>query len=1013
MKRKINNGMKRSGAFALFASLVMEMGATAPAQILNADASGYYERGILMLSDKNYVGAADQLRHALDECRYHSDPAAEECMYWYAVASAMCGDMQSTELLESFLATYPASAHASEAKLLLADRYFFNHDFAKAAAAYSDIDFNALNSAKAATYNYRYSLSLLKIGDYNRAEGGFSSLASDKEYGTASKYYLAYIDYVRGKYNSAYDAFKSLESPLRQLNSSNDEDYLPTALDASYYIAQIDFSRGEYRSVAKRAAQLINEAPDATFTAEAQRLAGESYYKLGETSKAEPLLREYVRYAGEAAAPTALYALGVIEYDNGDYSAAEEHFELVTSDPSAVAQSAYLYLGQCSARKGNNTSAALAFDKAYRMAYDNTVSETALYDYVAAVTAGGNIPFSSSIDILEEFLKKYPKSQYASRVEEYLSAAYYHEKDYTKALASINHISKPTTSALQAKQLVLYELGVQELSNSDYTSATTHLKEAASMTRYNKDVANEAQLWLAQSLYAQGDYTAAQKAGESYIKTDKSGKNSALATYDLAYSLYQQDKFSNAATYFEKAYNSTTLPSSLKPDALERAADCYYYSGNYTKAKALYNQAERSGSGDAAYAAMRAANMEGLRGDNTKKATELKQMIANYPNSKWVPEAMMELASAYTASGKTKEAISTYSDVVKKYPSASQARQAQLQMATLYAKTDENKAIEACKTLIERWPSSEEAATANVDLRNMMGNKGQLSDYVSFINSIPGAPKVDVNEIETIAFDAAENQWIQDSSSVAALEKYVSDYPDGTYLASALADLAISYNDKKEYEKALNAIDQLTAKRPTAAQIPEALSLKAEIIEAKYPSRGSEALSAYRQLEQWGDAAYLPEAYLGIARLSSTAKEQLAYAEKAERVSGASAAQITEAQYIKAQALISLNRGDEAVTILTTLAENPDALFGAKGAVLLGEYYNDKKQYAQAEKVLTAFTNEGTPHQYWLARGYIALADAYTGLGKKSTAKEYLTSLRDNYPGTESDIRQMINKRLK
>ena len=59
------------------------------------------------------------------------------------------------------------------------------------------------------------------------------------------------------------------------------------------------------------------------------------------------------------------------------------------------------------------------------------------------------------------------------------------------------------------------------------------------------------------------------------------------------------------------------------------------------------------------------------------------------------------------------------------------------------------------------------------------------------------------------------------------------------------------------------------------------------------------------------------------------------------------------------------------------------------------------------------FTDAGTPHQYQLAEGFIALADAYRGQGKTYLAKEYLQSLKQNYPGKEKEILNAINSRLK
>ncbi|MDE6753014.1 MAG: hypothetical protein K2J82_00205, partial [Muribaculaceae bacterium] len=64
------------------------------------------------------------------------------------------------------------------------------------------------------------------------------------------------------------------------------------------------------------------------------------------------------------------------------------------------------------------------------------------------------------------------------------------------------------------------------------------------------------------------------------------------------------------------------------------------------------------------------------------------------------------------------------------------------------------------------------------------------------------------------------------------------------------------------------------------------------------------------------------------------------------------------------------------------------------------------------DKVLTAFTDAGSPHEYWLAKGFIYLADVCHLRNKDYLAVEYLKSLRDNYPGKELDIHDMIATRL-
>ncbi len=52
-------------------------------------------------------------------------------------------------------------------------------------------------------------------------------------------------------------------------------------------------------------------------------------------------------------------------------------------------------------------------------------------------------------------------------------------------------------------------------------------------------------------------------------------------------------------------------------------------------------------------------------------------------------------------------------------------------------------------------------------------------------------------------------------------------------------------------------------------------------------------------------------------------------------------------------------------------------------------------------------------HAYWLARGFITLAHAYHADGNDYLAIEYLKSLRDNYPGEETDISEAIESGIK
>ncbi len=128
---------------------------------------------------------------------------------------------------------------------------------------------------------------------------------------------------------------------------------------------------------------------------------------------------------------------------------------------------------------------------------------------------------------------------------------------------------------------------------------------------------------------------------------------------------------------------------------------------------------------------------------------------------------------------------------------------------------------------------------------------------------------------------------------------------------------------------------------------------------------------------------------------------------------GVSAEDAEEARFYEASGLLHSAQSGAGEEALKRLAASPNTLSGAKAAVELGNWYLEQGDTKNALSTLEAFTDAGSVHAYWLARGFIALADAYHADGNDYLAVEYLKSLRDNYPGEEADILEGIEGRLK
>lgn len=965
--------------------------------------AGWLARARQMFAAGNYQGCADQLRAA------PSLTPAEQVLLSRALL--MTGDGDCLQIAREVRRAEGVSPAGVLALMTEGDWYFFHGEYGQASLCYEQLPDASANPV----YAYRLGISDLRRGAIDRGCSLLRPLAAgNSEYRVPAQFYLAWADYAQHRTQQALKALEAIESRLPEVNALStgpDAQFLPSALDAGYYIAQIEFEQGRYSEAAARARRLLLGNVEGFYGRELNRVAGESLFKLGKLKDAEPYLQAYLD-AGEPGdiLPTAAYAMGAIAYDDGRTDLARELLEPLAGRRDVTGQGSALLLGQMAADRGDYNAAALYFDKAWRNGQDRAVAERGMYNHIAVMARGADIPFASATELPEQFLRTFPGSQYEGQVREILTQAYYSDKDYKRALENLDRIPRPTAQQRAIRQLVLYELGVSELSNGDAANAETHLLEATSGS--DAKVAAQAQLWLGQALYAQGKFAASDRAYRAYLKQNPSGANAAQARYDAAYALYMQDKFREAADEFTRALSDRNLPERLRADATVRLADCRYYLRDYTAASQLYAQAASAGTGDAAYAAMRAAMMQGLRGDLAAEIAGLQEMITRHPSSRWTPSAMIELAQTQARKGDIAAAEATYAETVKKYPQLEEGRRAQLQLATLYMKQNlDDKAIAAYQDVIRRWPTGEEAKAANVELRRLMAARGQVAEYAAFLNSVPGAPKVDNAELERLDYENADTRLIANVSDQGPMKEYLRRYPDGLYLAPALWRLAQAQDEAGQSAEALATIGELETRRPDARQLPEALVLKGQLLEEA--GKSADALKAYQRAESLFGADMPADVYAGIMRLTNDASVRLECARAIKAMPGLTSEQVQEADFFEGVSLEALGQNSAAAALFKALAAQPSSLYGARGAVAYGQLLLKEKKYKEAQRVLEAFTNAGSPHAYWLARGYIALADAVGLQGRKALAREYLEALRSNYPGHEADIRQLIEAGLK
>lgn len=987
----------------VMAALAAASATSLAAQIASSSPQGWIDRAQLMLDDGNYAGCIDQLSRAR---AMSLDPAqAEHAAFLLGAATVHADNAYAAQLLTAFLADYPASELRYEALMALGDCYYgtslSESPWAEALKIYDQINPKALPADKAQTLAYRKGICLLSLGNLDQAAAQMRTLASSKRFAKAADFYLGYIEYSHRRYAQALPLFEKARSnadPGRM---------------ADYYLCQIHYMKGDLRQALAEAKSLLARkdiGPD--YIAEANRVAGECAFRLGDASQARKYLQAYSRMVAEMQ-PSASYILGLMAYEEGDYDSAINLMKPATETGDAMAQSAYLYLGQAMLKTGNTDGAIMAFDKAINMDFDRAVQENAYYNYAVAAMQGGKVPFGNAVATFEAFLRRYPDSPYAPAAQANVVDAYLGSNDYEAALASFEAMPNPTPETRRAMAHVLYRLGARDLAAGNHARAIERLDRAAAMRADAPDVAREAMLPLAQAYYAASQPDRALAKLDAYI--DARGSNTPLARFERGYALMAQKKYSPAIAEFEAAGADRALDAETRADALCRLGDCRFYLGDFAPASQAYDKALSLNPRAGDYPLMQKALMEGYLRHHRQKIALLEQLQEQYPESPLVPDALLETTESCIQLGDNDAAIAAYRTLVDKYPLTAQGRQGWLQMAlTLLNCGRKAEAIDAYKHVVTTYPTSDEAVLAADQLKRIYADDGRIAEYAAFINSVPTAPKMDASEADNLAFDAAEKQYIT-ADATALLEQYLADFPDGAHRAKALAclaeDAAARGDDKAAYAYACELAEQY----PDNEAAVSALAIKARIEQAE--GKGALALRTWLALRS---KAHDPEninlANKGIMQCAAAVGDNATAAAAAdELLASTSAGDDTrrEALYRKGRALADSGSYDQAREAWRKAAAAPSDYYGMAAAYSIAESHMQQGALDKAEAAAKQATEADTPHDYWVARAFILLSDIYRRQGDEFKATQYLKSLRDNYPGSEAEIFEMIDQRLK
>lgn len=963
-----------------------------------------FVEGKELFSLKNYSGCIDKL----EAYKQHSTDAdlIQEADYMLVYSAYEQGRPNAVELLKDYLDVYPASRHVDEVNFLIGSAHFGRGEYQKAIFWFNESNIDMLSSEQQEAYCFRLAYSFLQTGDMERAYGYFARIEQiGTRYREASTYYVAYINYATGKYNNALVEFTRLKDL---------PDYKERSL---YYITQIYFIQNKYEKVISEGKELLASYPDSENNSEVYRIMGNAYYHLENENQAINMLSKYVSSTSDPLRGD-LYILGVCYYNKGNYSSTVNALGRTVRENDALSQNAYLYLGQSYLKLKDKNNARMAFEAAATSSFDKQVKEAAMYNYALLIHETAFTGFGESVTIFEEFLNDFPNSKYADKVNDYLVEVYLTTKNYQAALNSIDKIKHPSTKILEAKQDILFQLGTQAFTNMELDKSVDFFSRAISLGAYNLESRNDAYFWRGESYYRQGEYNKAISDYRTYLNNTRQRNTDmyALAHYNLGYSYFKLKEYGEALNRFRQYVNlESNQQAPAYADAYNRIGDCLFHNRQFAMAEENYTRAAQLQPSAGDYSVYQKGFLLGLQKDYKEKISVMDRLIREFPESQYVDDALFEKGRSYVLLDNNQAAAASFEQLMRDFPQSSLARKAGVQLGLIYFNDNQpEKAAEAYKSVISNYPGSEEAKVALQDLKSVYIELNDINSFAAYANTLGGNVRFEVSEQDSLTYLAAEKLFMRGDNEGArrSLTNYLQTFPQGAFSSNANFYLASIAFAKKDLEEAKRLFSLVLESGDTKFR-EESWARKAEIeyLDKDYAS----AMESFKHLQTVAENPENKEAAkLGLMRcaeLTGQPQEALLAANDLLKEPKLSPEIMSEARYVRAKAYISLKQENKALADLKEISKDTRTIHGAEAKYLLAQLYYDNKDDKNAETVLMNFIENGTPHQYWLARGFILLADIYIRQGEDFQARQYLTSLQNNYKG-DDEIAAMIEDRL-
>jgi TolA-binding protein len=451
-------------------------------------------------------------------------------------------------------------------------------------------------------------------------------------------------------------------------------------------------------------------------------------------------------------------------------------------------------------------------------------------------------------------------------------------------------------------------------------------------------------------------------------------------------------------------------------DAKARIADCYYVATSYSSAIAYYDKVIAYGYQDADYAMFQKGFSLGLMNETKGKIDVLTALMQKYPSSTFVPNAIFERGRAYLVLEDYKKGEADFNTIISSYPGSTFVPRSIVQLGLLYYNLGENdRAIAQYKKVIENYKSSPEARDALTGLRNTYVDQNDVDNYFSYVKTLDGYGDINLAQKDSLLYNSGENLFMSGKIDKATevLKNYLNEFPNGSFRQNAQYYLAECMKSSGNTEEALKLYEAV-ANEPNNQFLEQSLIAASTILYEKedYPA----ALDYFERLENASSNSanklFALKGQLRAADQAGDAQKTIIASGKIIKSGNIPEELTREAIFMSAKANYSLNNFDDALRDFRKVATEVTSIQGAESKFRVAELLDKKGQTAESERTISEFIDQKSPHQYWMARVFLLLADISIKKGDSLQARATLQSLKDYYTVDNDGILDEVKAKL-